>query len=60
MTNQKMIIRVALVVPFFLVMPLALGQDAPIDTPEHVVGDQSYPFDTVDPRETERPPVVLG
>ncbi|HXV65363.1 MAG TPA: agmatinase family protein [Vicinamibacteria bacterium] len=28
-------------------------------TPEHVVGEQAYPFDTVDPREEETPPIEL-
>jgi arginase len=32
---------------------------APILTPEHVLGANRYPFDTVDPREKEAPPIEL-
>ena len=43
-----------------LIAPVALAQDAPVDTPEHVVGTESYPFDTVDPRvEEDGPPIEL-
>ena len=31
----------------------------PPETPEHVVGTNPYPFDTVDPREEERPGIEL-
>lgn len=31
----------------------------PIATPEHVVGETAYPFDTVDPREEKDPPIEL-
>ena len=31
----------------------------PIETPEHVAGEQAYPFDTSDPRHKEKPPIEL-
>jgi agmatinase len=37
----------------------ALAQDAPIETPEHVVGDQPYPFDAEDTRYQPGPPIEL-
>jgi agmatinase len=39
--------------------PLALGQDEKKTTPEHVVGERAYPFDTVDPRDEALPPIEL-
>lgn len=30
-----------------------------VEEPEHVTGTKPYPFDTVDPREKERPPIEL-
>jgi len=40
--------------------PPASGADGEVpDTPEHVVGEQRYPFDTVDHREKEEPPIEL-
>lgn len=36
----------------------AAGAGAP-ETPEHVVGENAYPFDTVDPRNKEKPPIEL-
>jgi agmatinase len=37
----------------------AVAQQKPIDTPEHVVGTQAYPFDTSDPRDIVKPPIEL-
>ncbi len=37
----------------------AFAQDTSVQTPGHVVGEQSYPFDTKDPRDEERPPIDL-
>ena len=37
---------------------LAWSQDVP-ETPEHVVGDAPYPFDTVDPRDEVQDPIEL-
>ena len=39
--------------------PLVWAQEQRPATQEHVVGEQPYPFDTVDPREEERPPIDL-
>jgi agmatinase len=33
--------------------------ESPYDTPEHVVGENPYPFETVDSREEEKPPIEL-
>lgn len=33
--------------------------DEVVDTPEHVVGEQPYPFDSADPRIKEAPPIEL-
>lgn len=38
---------------------LVRAQDAPVSTPEHVVGDQPYPFDARDKRDEEQPPIEL-
>ena len=45
-------------VALLTVATFAWSQDAP-DTPEHVVGDAPYPFDTVDPREEIEDPIEL-
>jgi agmatinase len=52
-------IRAALLIVAILVAPVAWAQDDEVQTPEHVVGEQPYPFDTVDPREEEKPPIEL-
>jgi agmatinase len=36
-----------------------VAQDEDIDTPEHVVGEQQYPFNTKDSRKEDRPPIDL-
>ena len=56
--NVRRVRKFALVVAV-LVAPLARAQDEPIQTPEHVVGEQAYPFDTTDPRQEESPPIEL-
>ena len=42
-----------------LVAPAAGAEDAAPETPEYVVGEGRYPFDTTDPRDTESPPIEL-
>ncbi len=59
MTFDSFNTRAALLVVAFVASPLALAQDDPIETPEHVVGEQAYPFDTRDPREEDSPPIEL-
>ena len=51
--------RAALPVVAILVAPLTWAQDVPNQTPEHVVGEQAYPFDTKDLREEDSPPIEL-
>src|SRR3990172_5423755 len=51
--------RAALLLLATAVAPTALAQDERPATPEHVVGQEKYPFDTVDPREEEEPPLEL-
>jgi agmatinase len=51
------------VVLFLMVAPASVGwaqeQTTHEHPHEHVVGQQAYPFDTVDPREEEPPPIEL-
>jgi len=51
--------RGALLAAAILFAPLAQAQEEPIQTPEHVVGEQAYPFDTVDHRQEDIPPIEL-
>jgi hypothetical protein len=39
--------------------PPSWAQETAIEMPEHVVGEETYPFDTVDPRVKERPAIEL-
>ena len=50
--------RIVLLMAATLAVPVA-GGDAVHDTPGHVVGENPYPFDTVDHRVPERKPVEL-
>jgi agmatinase len=57
-------IRVLLTLFVILLTPVSRAADEPGDipnyvTPEHVVGEQAYPFDTTDPRIKEKPPIEL-
>ena len=51
-------IRTLLLLATSLVAPLAWAEEVPA-TPEHVVGDAAYPFDTVDSREEEKKSIEL-
>lgn len=51
--------RLALLVFTFLFAPFCQAQDETIQTPEHVVGEQAYPFDTRDPRKEDSEPIEL-
>lgn len=59
MTLNAFDVRAVFPLLVLLIGPAALAQDAPVDTPEHVVGTQAYPFDTVDPRAEDSPPIEL-
>jgi len=59
MTFVSIEVRAALLLLVAAVVPVAWAQDEKPATPEHVVGEQAYPFDTVDPREEEKPPLEL-
>jgi len=50
--------RIVLLLAATLVVPVA-GGDIVHDTPEHVVGENPYPFDTVDRRVTQKEPIEL-
>lgn len=52
MTNKKMELRTALLLTVTLTCPFAWADDVH-DMPEHIVGDDPYPFETDDPREEE-------
>lgn len=58
-TDASPDIRAALLFVAIAVAPHAFAADEPPETPEHVVGSEAYPFDTVDPREEEEPPIEL-
>ncbi|MDH4072823.1 MAG: agmatinase family protein [Gammaproteobacteria bacterium] len=49
---------VVLVAAALVAMPASARQEA-VQTPEHVVGEQRYPFDAKDYRDEERPPIEL-
>ncbi len=49
MTIVSFDIRAALLVVAIMVAAVAWAQDDPVQTPEHVVGEQAYPFDTYRP-----------
>jgi agmatinase len=59
MTFNSNDVRAALLVASLLLAPYALAQDAVVQTPEHVTGEQAYPFETKDPRVEDGPPIEL-
>jgi len=59
MTIASLGARAALLCVAILAAPASQAGDAAPDTPEHVVGEQRYPFDTVDHREKAEPPIDL-
>ena len=52
-------VRAALLIVTILAAPLTAAQDDTVLTPEHVVGEQAYPFDTSDSRVVDSPPIEL-
>jgi arginase len=58
MTKLTTHIRTAFFLTTTLAVPLTWADEVP-DTPEHVVGEAAYPFDTVDPREEKKEPIEL-
>jgi agmatinase len=59
MTIVSLDARTALLLVAILVAPVSRADDEPPNTQGHVVGDQRYPFDTVDHRKREEPPIEL-
>ena len=59
MTFDSIELRAILLATVVFLAPPAPAQDTPISSPEHVVGEQPYPFDTRDKREEQRPPIEL-
>jgi agmatinase len=59
MTFVSMEVRGALLFLAAALAPMGWAQEERPATPEHVVGQKAYPFDTVDPREEEKPPIEL-
>ncbi len=51
--------RVTLLLAATAIASLAFASDEAVDTPEHVTGEQRYPFDSADPREEDEPPIEL-
>lgn len=58
MNEDSRYCQVALILAAVLVIPVAAGHEAR-GTPEHVVGEDPYPFDTVDRRVPEPKPIEL-
>ena len=58
MTNLTMTIGTILLLSTALATATAWADEVP-DTPEHVVGEAAYPFDTVDPRDEKKEPIEL-
>lgn len=56
MTN---LLRITLLTVAAGLSSTSIAADDVPDTPEHVVGDHAYPFDTVDPRVDEKEPIEL-
>jgi agmatinase len=59
MTIISIDIRAALLVVAMTVASVAWASEHTHGTPEHVVGDQAYPFDSADPREEHKAPIEL-
>jgi agmatinase len=59
MTFVSIEARPALLLLAAAIAPLAWSQEKKPSTPEHVVGERAYPFDTVDPRDKDDPPIEL-
>jgi len=59
MTKFSFDLRVAVFITAISVAPVISAQVDSVQTPEHVVGEQAYPFDTNDPRDEDRPPIDL-
>ena len=57
--NRSPVISSYLAIAFCLVLApvMAVAQDGLIDMPEHVIGEQAYPFPMADPRD-EAPPAI--
>jgi agmatinase len=53
------VLRTMLAAVSILASLSAHSQDAAIETPEHVVGQQAYPFETWDVRQEDSPPIEL-
>ncbi len=52
-------VRRALLLAVTAVASVALASDEGVDTPEHVTGEQPYPFDSADPRDEDAPAIEL-
>lgn len=59
MTHKRTEMRIALLLAASILLPAAWADETHIETPEHVVGTDPYPFDTTDPRDEERPSIEL-
>ena len=58
MTNSTTNIRTSFFLATTLAAAFAWASEVP-DTPEHVVGDAAYPFDTIDPRDEKKEAIEL-
>ena len=58
MANKRM--RLAFLIAAATIATVSWGSDEPPSTPEHVIGERPYPFDSADPRyEEDEPPIEL-
>ena len=56
---MERLLKIITVLPTIVASAIALAQENPAKTPEHIVGDARYPFKTEDVRDEERPPIEL-
>ena len=59
MTFDSIDVRAVLLLTATALTPVAFAFDDTADTPEHVTGEQRYPFDSTDPRKEDKPPIEL-
>ena len=52
-------VRTALLLVTVLSTHVTWADQEPPSTPEHVIGEQAYPFDSNDPRDVDKPPIEL-
>ena len=59
MTFDSIDVRAALLLIATALVSVAFASDEAVDTPEHITGEQLYPFDSADPREEKAEAIEL-